>query len=270
MGVTLAEQHTSAVWATIKRDATVLKSYRMRVVGQILTILFGMTMFYYVAKLVRPGVVGPNGQYFAYVVVGIVSLSALTAALNLSQIVRAELLTGTFERILVSPLGPLGGVLALAAFPVIYSLGLSALMLAVAKEIYGFPVHLAGIPSALVVSALGTAAFVCIGLLFVATLLAFKSATGAGWVIAGLSILGGVYFPIKLFPGWLQWAADVQPFTPTVDLLRHLLLGTPSTQAVWLELVKLVGFTVTLMPLSVAILSSAVHLSRRRGTLMEY
>ena len=62
----------------------------------------------------------------------------------------------------------------------------------------------------------------------------------------------------------------MQPFTPAVDLLRHLLLGIPSVQAVWLELVKLLGFTATLLPISVMVLSLAVHVSRRRGTLMEY
>ena len=214
--------------------------------------------------------VGPGGRYFAFVVVGIVSLSVLTAALNACQLVRMELLTGTFERIVISPVGPIGGVIAVAAFPVLYAIALAGLMLVAAAGIFGFPIHLGGIPAALAVSGLAALAFTCIGLLFIAGLLAFKSAMGAAWAIAGLSILGGVYFPLTLFPAWLRWAADVQPFTPAVDLLRHLLLGIPSVQAVWLEVVKLLGFTATLMPISVMVLSLAVNVSRRRGTLMEY
>lgn len=268
--MTLVWQYLGAVWATVKRDAAVFASYRFRMVSQMLTMLLTMTMFYYISKLVRPGVVGPDGRYFAYVVVGIVSLSVLTAALNTCQLVRMELLTGTFERMVISPVGPVGGVIALAAFPILYSIALAGAMLMAAAGIFGFPINFAGIPAALGVSGLAAVAFVCIGLLFIAGLLAFKSAMGASWAIAGLSILGGVYFPLTLFPGWLHWVSDVQPFTPAVDLLRHLLLGTASVQPASVELVKLVAFSAVLMPGAVLILWQAVNLSRRRGTLIEY
>lgn len=265
-----AIDYLDVVWSTVRRDAAVFASYRFRFVGQVLTMLLTMTMFYYISKLVRPGVVGPHGRYFAYVVVGIVSLSVLTAAVNTSQLVRMELLTGTFERMVISPVGPVAAIIALAAFPILYAIALAGAMLAAAAGIFSFPLHVGGIPAALAVLGLAALAFICIGLLFIAWLLAFKSAMGASWAIAGLSILGGVYFPLTLFPGWVRWFSDVQPFTPAVDLLRHLLLGTPTTQPVWLELVKLTGFSVVLVPTAAAVLSSAVHLSRRRGTLMEY
>ncbi len=167
-------------------------------------------------------------------------------------------------------MGPVGGVIAVAAFPILYAIAMAGVMLVAAAGIFGFPVHLAGIPAALAVSALAALAFTCIGLLFIAGLLAFKSAMGASWAIAGLSILGGVYFPLTLFPGWLRWASDVQPFTPAVELLRHFLLRIPTDHSVWLEVAKLVGFSVALMPISMMVLRLAVDVSRRRGTLMEY
>jgi ABC-2 type transport system permease protein len=268
--VTLAGQYLDAVWATVKRDAAIFASYRFRFVGQMMAMLLTMTMFYYVSKLVRPGVVGPEGRYFAYVEVGIVSLSVLTAALNTCQLVRAELLTGTFERMVISPVGPVGSVIALAVFPILYAIALAGAMLFAATGIFGFPIHVSGIPAALAVSALAALAFSCIGLVFIAGLLAFKSAMGATWAIAGLSILGGVYFPLTLFPGWLRWVSDVQPFTPAVDLLRHLVLGTAPLEPVALALVKLAGFTAVLMPGAVMLLWLAVNFSRRRGTLIEY
>jgi ABC-type multidrug transport system permease subunit len=101
-------------------------------------------------------------------------------------------------------------------------------------------------------------------------LIAYKSAMGATWVLAALGLLGGIYFPVKLFPAWISWASQVQPLTPAVDLLRHLLVGTPSTQPPWLELLKVSGFAAVLMPISAAVLWQAVKISRRRGTLMEY
>jgi hypothetical protein len=61
----------------------------------------------------------------------------------------------------------------------------------------------------------------------------------------------------------------VQPFTPAVDLLRNLLVGTPLRDSPGVELAKLVGFTVVTLPLSLLLLRAAVQRGRRRGTIIE-
>ena len=268
--MTAVAPYLGAVVATMKRDALIFVSYRLRILSQAMAMLFSLTIFYYVGKLVPPGTIGPHGEYFAFAVVGIVTTAVLTSALGTAQIVRMELMQGNFERILISPLGPVWGVIAVAAFPILYSTVFAGVMLAVAAFAFGVPVHPGGIAPALGVGILGAVSLACIGLLFVAALIAFKSAMGATWVIAGLSLLGGAYFPLRLFPGWIRWTSDVQPYTPTVDLLRHLLVGTRPVEAVWLELLKVIGFTAVLMPASIAILALAVRVSRRRGTIMEF
>jgi ABC-2 type transport system permease protein len=256
--------------ATARRDALIFFSYRLRIFSQALTVLFVLTLFHYISRLVRPDAVGRHGQYYAFVVVGIVSMSVLTSAVSLSVIVRMELMAGTFERVLISPLGPVGGVLSVAVFPLIYSLVLAAGMLVVGAVLFGVPVHLTGIPLALVVAGLGATALAGIGIAFAAALLAFKSALGVTWVIAGLSLIGGAYFPVSLFPGWLRWLSDVQPFTPTLDALRHLLIGTRGLEPVWLEVAKIGAFALVLVPGSCVLLWLAVNFARRRGTLMEF
>lgn len=266
----LAGQYLGAVAATVRRDAAIFVSYRLRIVSQVVAMLFTLTTFYYVAKLVRPGAIGPRDQYFAYALIGILTTSILTSALTTAQVVRMELMAGNFERVLVSPMGPVWGVVAIAAFPIGYSLLFAAGMLGVAAGVFGIPVHAAGLLPAAGVLLLGALALACIGLLFVAGLLAFKAAMGATWVIAGVSLFGGAYFPLRLFPGWLRWVSEVQPFTPTVDLLRHLLVGAVPQEAVWLDLVKLGGFVAVLVPLTVVVLRLAVTVSRTRGTIMEY
>lgn len=268
--MTVFAQYADAMFATVKRDAAIYFSYRLRPATQILGMLFTLTIFFYVAKLVRADAVGHRGNYYVFVVVGIVTMAILGAALGLSELVRMELMAGNFERLVISPLGPVAGAISMAVFPIAYATVFAGIMLTLADALFGVPLQLPGIPLALVVAALGGVAFAAIGLLFVGGLIAYKSAMGAVWVIAALSLLGGIYFPVVLFPDWIRWATEVQPLTPAVDLLRHLLVGTTSIQPVWLELLKLVGFAVVLMPISGAVLLQAVRLSRRRGTLMEY
>ncbi|HWD76085.1 MAG TPA: ABC transporter permease [Solirubrobacteraceae bacterium] len=266
----LVGQYLGAVTATVRRDAAIFVSYRLRIISQVLGTLLSLATFYYVAKLVKPGAVGPRDQYFAFAMVGILTTSILTSALTTAQIVRMELMAGNFERVLVSPMGPIWGVVAIAAFPIGYATLFASAMLGISAAVFGIPLHVVGLVPAFGVAVLGALSLAAIGLLFVAALLGFKSAMGATWVIAGLSLLGGAYFPLRLFPGWIRWTSEVQPFTPTVDLLRHLLVGTAPSEPVWLELVKLVGFTAVLAPLALGALALALRVSRRRGTIMEY
>jgi ABC-2 type transport system permease protein len=262
--------YTGAVLATMKRDALIFLSYRFRIVSQAMAMLFSLLIFYYVGKLIPAGAVGGQSRYFAFAVVGIVTTAVLTSALGSAQIVRMELMQGNFERILISPLGPVWGVVAVAAFPIAFATVFAGLMLAMASLLFGVPLRTGGIVPALGVGILGALCLACIGMLFVAGLIAFKSAMGATWVVAGLSLLGGAYFPLRLFPGWIRWTSEVQPYTPTIDLLRHLLIGTHPVEAVWLEIVKLVGFAIVLMPAAIGVLWLAIKVSRRRGTIMEF
>ncbi len=268
--MTVVAPYFDAILATIKRDAQVYVSYRLRFVSQIIGTLFTLTVFFYVSKLIKPHAVGPHGTYYSYVVVGIVILEVLQSALTVASLVRGELMAGNFERLVISPLGPVFGALSLIVFPILSATVFAGVTLAVAAGLFGVPVIVAHIIPGMFVALLAATSFAAIGLLFISALIAFKSTLGATWVIAGLSVLGGIYFQTSLLPGWLRWAAYVQPLTPGVDILRHLLVGTATTEPAWLDLVKLGGFTVVLVPIATATLWQAVNISRRRGTLMEY
>ena len=98
----------------------------------------------------------------------------------------------------------------------------------------------------------------------------WKQNTGAAWVMAGITLIAGFYFPVALLPGWIEWASHVQPFTPAVGLLRHLLLGIELGHSAWHDTLKLAAFAAVLLPLSIAGLVAAVRVTRRRGTILEY
>jgi ABC-2 type transport system permease protein len=95
-------------------------------------------------------------------------------------------------------------------------------------------------------------------------------ASGTTWVVAGITLIAGLYFPISLLPASIRWLSDVQPFTPATDLLRHVMIRGAPPIDVWSDLAKLVGFTAVLLPVSVWVLGRALEYGRRRGTLVEY
>jgi len=49
-----------------------------------------------------------------------------------------------------------------------------------------------------------------------------------------LPFLGSGFVPTASMPGPLQWFAEHQPFTPIIETLRGLLLGTPIGDDGWI------------------------------------
>jgi ABC-type multidrug transport system permease subunit len=161
-------------------------------------------------------------------------------------------------------------IASLLIFPVLIALVTAAFSLTFAAVAFGLELQWATAPAALPVAVLAAAAFAPFGLAMTAAVVVFKQTNaGAAFIVTGVTLLAGLYFPVQLLPGWIQWAADVQPFTPAVDLLRHLLVGTGLREPALVELAKLVAFAAVTTPIAVLLLRLAVGHSRRRGTIIE-
>jgi ABC-type uncharacterized transport system permease subunit len=84
-----------------------------------------------------------------------------------------------------------------------------------------------------------------------------------------VALVAGVFFPVALLPDWIEWTSEVQPLTPALDLLRHLVVGTP-IDSVWEPTVRLVAFTAVLLPPSILVLRTCLRHAQRQGTVLEY
>jgi ABC-2 type transport system permease protein len=268
----LVLRYGSAALGIVQRDAAVFASYRLRFVAQVASTLFTLLLFYYISKMVRVGMFPSSDDYFAFVAVGLVIFGVLTSTLAVGPAtLRQELVAGTFERLVVSPFGAVAGVLAMLLFPFAYALVQGVISLLLAALLFGLPLEWPSAALALPVAFLGVLAFLPFGVLIAAAVVVLKQAMAAGnFLVAGLSVVAGLYFPVALLPGWIEWTSDVQPFTPAVDLLRHLLVGTPLGSSPWAEVGKLALFAAALIPASVWVLHRAVRVGRRRATITEY
>jgi ABC-2 type transport system permease protein len=260
-----------AFLAVMRRDLIVYLSYRTRLVSQLLTALFSLTLFYYVSRLVHVNGFGSSDAYFGFVVVGISLISVLYSCFSTPELVRQELIAGTFDRLLLSPFGAVRSVLAMTLFPMVYSFILATLTLGLGCLVFGLHLHWSTVPLAIPVMLLVLLAFLPFGVLFAALTVVIKQGNvGTSWVVALLSIVGGLYFPVSLLPNWLQTIAKLQPFTAATDLLRHLLVNSSLGETPQTALLKLVGFAAVLLPLSIYLLARAIRFGQRRGTIIEY
>lgn len=264
--------HVRATVAVLRRDWAVFTSYRTRLIGQFVSALVMITMFRFMSRLVHVRMFENSDAYFAFAVVGIVTLQVLTSTIHTPPAtVRQELVAGTFERLMLSPFGAVMGTIAMMIFPLISAMVMAAFTLVVAAVGFGMPLHWSTVPLALPVGLLGAVSFMPFGIGIAALTLAFKQAMSlTTYVVAGIGLLAGFYFPVALLPHWIRWTSQVQPFTPSVDLIRHFLVGMPLMQPLWIEVAKVTAFTIVLMPISTLMLRAAIEFGRRRGTITEY
>lgn len=264
--------YAGAAGGVFRRDLALFLSYRMRLLTTVFATVVTLTLFYYVSRLVHSARFGSPDAYYAFVVVGVVVFSLLTSTLSMPiATLRAELLAGTFERMVLSPFGAVRSIFSLLLFPLAISLVTGTVSLVYAAAVFGLHIRLPAVLLAIPVGALGALAFAPFGLLMTAAVVLFKQTNaGSTFVITGVTLLAGVYFPVALLPGWIRWASDVQPFTPGVDLLRNLVVGTPLPDPAWVDVAKLAGFALVLLPLALLALRAAVRRGRRRGTIIEY
>jgi ABC-2 type transport system permease protein len=270
--MTRSSGYVFATLAILRRDWTLFKSYRMRLITTFLATVFTLALFYFISRLVNVSSFRSPDDYYAYVVVGLVILAVLTSTLTSPPtVIRQELVAGTFERLLLTPLGAVPGVVSMLVFPLVFALVQGCLTLAIATLVFGLSLQWSTLALALPVAMLGAVAFMPFGVLIAATTVRFKQAiAGTGFVVAGISIVAGIYFPVTLLPDWIQWMSEVQPFTPSVDLLRNLLVGAPLQDPAWLELLRLAGFAAVLLPASIWVLHRAIQAGRHRGTILEF
>lgn len=269
--MTRAREVAGAMAAVVARDASVFFSFRFRMVSQTVVALFSLTLFHYVSRLVGVDRFPTPDDYFAFVVVGLVILQSLTATLAaVPNAVRGELVAGTFERVAVSPLGPAAAIAAMTIFPALLAAVTGALTVLIAVVVFGMPIAGPEALLALPAAALGLLAFVPFALLVAALVLVSKQAGAVvGLIVVGLSLAGGVYFPPDLLPGWVEWVTEVQPFTPALELLRHLLIDADVDSSAGESVLRLVLFAAVANPLAYAVLQRAIAGCRRRGTLIE-
>jgi ABC-2 type transport system permease protein len=87
-------------------------------------------------------------------------------------------------------------------------------------------------------------------------------------VLSGL--LGGVYYPTKVIPSWIQDVSEAVPLTYGLRALRQTLLEGMPLPAVARDVTILVGFVVVLSALGVWAFARALRYAKQAGNLSQY
>ncbi|MGW3867630.1 ABC transporter permease, partial [Streptomyces sp. NPDC005047] len=98
-------------------------------------------------------------------------------------------------------------------------------------------------------AAFGVLAFFTLALTWIAVGMGMGSpnaeaASNSAMPLILLPLISSAFVPIDAMPGWFQPIAEYQPFTPAIETLRGLLLGTEIGHNGWLALAWCLALTV--------------------------
>ncbi len=262
--------------AFLIRDFYTETSYRLGFLVGIGGILFRAFIFYFLAQLIgdtaAPLLAEYDGDYFAFVIIGIalggyfgVGLSGFASALRQAQT------TGTLEALMMTPVPVPMVIVGSAVWSYAYTTFRVLIYLLIGALFLGLDLSRANMPAALLILLLGIISFASIGILAASVIMIIKRGDPITALFGNLAnLVGGVYYPIAIMPGWLQGIAKLLPITYALNGMRLALLNGASWAALTPDLLALLAFCLLLFPLSLLVFRYAVERARADGSLAQY
>ncbi len=258
--------------AFLKRDFFMEASYRFNFLLSLIGVVFSVAIFYFLGKIVDPAYVqGSADNYFSFALVGMAMAMYLRTGLgSFAESMREEQMMGTLEAMMSTPTSLTTIVLSSSLWRFLFT-SVSVLAFLVVGAFFGVSFAGANVLAALLLLVLTVACYAALGIVSASFIIVFKRGDPINWVVSSLSILlGGVFYPISVLPGWMRFLSRLLPITWSLEGVRGALLMGESFSTLWDGFLALAVIAAVLIPLSLASFRLAVHYARRTGTLVKY
>jgi len=265
-----------AAAAFLRKDFLTERSYRLSFALGAAGTLSGILVFYFIDKLFGSALaphLAPYGTgYFTYVFTATAFFGYIgTGAGAYSERLRLEQAQGTLEAVLSTPITTGAFLLALTAWNFIFATFELLVYAACAVFLFKLDLAAANWPAAALVFALSAACFASLGILSSCFVMLFKRGNPLAWVLNNFEgLLGGVYFPVTLFPPWLAAVSNLLPVTYAVRAFQLTVHKGAGLAAAGGDILALALFDLALVPASVYLFHLSIERAPAPGTLGQY
>ncbi|MFH1074498.1 MAG: ABC transporter permease [Candidatus Firestonebacteria bacterium] len=258
-------------WAFIKRDFRIEKNYKLDFFLRLAGMFLYLCIFYFMGFWLKKGNIYFGGTFFLQVFLGIVFANILLIPLNaFSESLRQEQLYGTMESLFLSSKNNFSLLFGGVAYPLVYGF-LETIIYLGALFFIPLPGEiniLFMIPGVV----LGLFSMAALGIISASFILAFRRGDPVNFLLnAGLTLLGGVFFPVGILSGWLFKLALINPITHSLELIR-IGFGFKSSFS-WSPMVSVIFlavFSMVVLPVSFYAFKLAVKHVEKTGSLDKY
>ena len=262
--------------AFFRRDWLTMWSYRFALFGDWLNLIVQVVIFFYVSKLIPatslPTFGGVQPNYMEFVVTGIVPTAFL--AIGISRVVavmRQEQYMGTLEPLLSCPISPGTLLLGSVVYDLLYVPLRSLIFLGVSAALFEVQFNASGLLPSGVILIVFIPFVWGLGMIGSATVLTFKKGLGVvGFVGTFITIGSGTYFPLTLFPEWVQRVMELNPAAIVLEATRNTLIGNAGWSEILPDLAALAPISGLTLALGLLAFNLAIKRERRLGSLGLY
>ena len=250
-------------------------SYRLRMLLSLGALVVTVIPFWYATRamqgLMADKIRGQSPEFFGFVLVGMVVFSFLTTSVNALPIaIGTGIGNGSLEALMATPTRTPELLAGLISYDLLWTLARGTLMISVGA-LLGAHFVWSHLLTAFAILLLILLAYLPIGLMAAASMLAFRTAgplPQAVLLVSGL--LGGVYFPTTVIPGWVKHVPVFVPLTYGLRSLRAVLLDGASFASVRGDLLILAAMAGVLIIIGCFTFSYALRYVKRTGSLSQY
>jgi ABC-2 type transport system permease protein len=262
-------------YALIRASWLSATSYRLALLLSLGALAAAVVPVYFVANAIQPVIADSiqtqGGEYFAFLIVGMIAFSFLSVAVTaLPGAIGSGIGSGTLEALFSTRASVPSLLSGMIGYGFLWT-ALRAAILILTGLLFGAEFAWGRAFGAGAILLLIILAYLPFGLISAAMVLAFRTSGPLPKGVMVLSgLLGGVYYPTKVIPSWIQDVSEVIPLTYGLRALRHTLLEGMPLRAVAGDLTILAAFVVLLMLVGTWTFARALRYAKQAGNLSQY
>lgn len=234
----------------LRRNLLHARRYPSLTLNLLLTPVMLLLLFVYIFGDTMSAGIGGGGAdrsaYIAYIVPGILMMTIGSTVVGTAVSVSTDMTEGVIARFRTMAIHRGSVLFGHVAGSVLQAVMSVVLVGAVAAAI-GFRSTDATVMEWL--AAFGLLALVALAFTWIAVGMGMGSpnaeaASNSAMPLILLPLISSAFVPLSSMPGWFQPIAEYQPFTPAIETLRGLLLGTEIGNNGWITIAWCLGLTV--------------------------
>ena len=261
-----------ASYAFIERNYNIVKRYwAWELVWLVYTVANSLAVSYIGLGFEQLGGGGIDGKYFVlYLAVGTIVWRYLSVIFYwVTDLVGLERWEGTIEYTLMAPITRFFHMLGQTAFSIVYSLVHTGVVLLATMLLFDISLNNANLWGFFLLLIAGSLSFIGISIVGSVLPLLFpeRGSQMTHLIIAVLLLISGVYYPVEVLPGWLQFFSRFSPATYVIDGARATLLDGAPTLGLWPYVWPLLIMGAIAIPAGLRIFHWAERYAKRTGKL---
>lgn len=190
---------------------------------------------------------------------------------GVTDIINMERWEGTIEYTFMAPISRFTHMIGSCVYAVVHGLLFTVLQLLIIALFFHLDLSRANYLSALFMLLLGSISFIGFGIgASILPLLYTEKGMQMSFIVRAVILLvSGVYYPVSVMPGWMQFLASISPGTYVIQGMREAVIGGAGiwSPSIWSNTWPLLITGVVSIPLGVYLFGIAERYAKRTGRL---